>query len=412
MLKRTAVYLCILLTACSGDDESMSPIDQPTTDDSQDEIPTTETQTSSTCRTIRAGTLAEKRKIDIIMTVDQSASMADEIHAIESSINNGLNKQLEQHALDFRVTLLAYYGSSQRRTTKVIPMFNGLSEDFWPICIAPPLGGNACDLNPLMVDVNKDGVFDLKVTTPQPSTRFVHLNEPIDSDVLLDATKYAYNVSNRYPDAKTGWSGRLRSDALPVFLVFSDDEGVMTADQFENWLFSDPKHHFGTAAQRRYKFYSITGVLHRNDANDPWLPTEDVQVGCNRFSQTNSAYQDLSRRSGSLRFSLCQEPAKLDFERAFKVIGEQLNEHSVIRCEYNVPSPPAGKSLDLDAVRAVHKGADGVQHTLTRRSSAGDCKTHEGFYVDNNRVKLCPTTCSTLTKAEDIGLVVDFGCET
>jgi hypothetical protein len=86
---------------------------------------------------------------------------------------------------------------------------------------------------------------------------------------------------------------------------------------------------------------------------------------------------------------------------------------SQLGCEYGFPAPPAGQTLNVDAVNVDYTPASGAQTTL---SYSADCSDTNGWHYDNNQnptqVVMCSSICDTLKK--DTGGKVDiiFGCTT
>jgi hypothetical protein len=82
-------------------------------------------------------------------------------------------------------------------------------------------------------------------------------------------------------------------------------------------------------------------------------------------------------------------------------------------CEYGLPTPPAGQSLDVNAVNVNYTPTTGAQTTLTYNA---DCSDANGWHYDStsapSKIIMCPTICNTL-KADKGGKIdIIFGCTT
>jgi hypothetical protein len=88
-----------------------------------------------------------------------------------------------------------------------------------------------------------------------------------------------------------------------------------------------------------------------------------------------------------------------------KIKAEQLG------CEYTLPPPPAGKTLDVNAVNVDYTPAGGATQTLTYSAS---CSNANGWHYDSvtspTKIIMCANSCAVL-KADTGGKVdIIFGC--
>jgi hypothetical protein len=86
---------------------------------------------------------------------------------------------------------------------------------------------------------------------------------------------------------------------------------------------------------------------------------------------------------------------------------------SQLGCNYALPAPPAGQTLDVNAVNVDYTPAGMATQTLPY---SADCANANGWHYDSTSapttVVMCPTVCNTL-KADDTGKVdIVFGCTT
>jgi hypothetical protein len=82
-------------------------------------------------------------------------------------------------------------------------------------------------------------------------------------------------------------------------------------------------------------------------------------------------------------------------------------------CNFKMPAPPAGQTLDTKAVNIVYTGGDG-KHLVLDYST--DCASGNGWRYDNpaapSTITLCPSTCN-VARADRAGqLKIAFGCAT
>ena len=84
-----------------------------------------------------------------------------------------------------------------------------------------------------------------------------------------------------------------------------------------------------------------------------------------------------------------------------------------LSCDYTLPPPPAGKSIDVNAVN-VNYTTGGATSTL---GYSADCSNAKGWHYDSTttptKIIMCPTICSTLQNDTSGGKVdIVFGCST
>jgi hypothetical protein len=91
---------------------------------------------------------------------------------------------------------------------------------------------------------------------------------------------------------------------------------------------------------------------------------------------------------------------------------------AVIPCQYTIPPPPTGQTLDPGLVNVSFKDANGADSALFHVASEAMCDaTRGGWYYDSpnapTAVKLCKASCDAVTAAGSGSAVhVSFGCAT
>lgn len=85
---------------------------------------------------------------------------------------------------------------------------------------------------------------------------------------------------------------------------------------------------------------------------------------------------------------------------------------AAVGCTYNLPTPPAGKTLDVNQVNVVYETDSGKK--LVKYSA--DCSDSNGWRYDNKdaptQIMLCTSACGTVKAAQVTSLDVVLGCET
>lgn len=340
------------------------------------------------CATQKANAAIVREPVDIILTIDNSGSMQDEIDAVAKSINQNFATVLQTSGVDYRVILLSRHAKKGRATS---------------ICVLAPLGGTTvCPPTP---------------DQPAFTDRFYQYSLKVDSTnslVLLLGT-YDGSTPDEFKLAPMGWSAWLRPTAKKVFLEITDDNSAdMSSADFDAKLLALSPDNFGTAAHRKYTFHSIIGIGEKPKATDAWQPSEDIQMSlCTGNGDTvenpGVVYQELSKLTGGLRFPICQFTA---FDTVFQTIANDVVSHAGIACEFDIPPPPADSTLDLSKVAVSYDPGDGSgAKTYGQAMTAAECQP-DAFYIDTatNKIELCPDTCAAAQNGVNPNIDVLFTC--
>jgi hypothetical protein len=261
---------------------------------------------------------------------------------------------------------------------------------------------------------------------PVFSERFFQYSEKIESFDALNWILDGWSTppeNDDYADlAPMGWSPWLRDGAKKAFVIMTDDDESnddedtpLTADGFITALTTLSPAHFGSVADPTFTFHSIIGVAEKADPTAPYLPTEpavtDMCPGNSAVIESpGPTYQELSTRTGGLRFPICQFPG---YDAVFKAIAADVIVKAEIACDFEIPPPPEGEELDLEKVAVSKKLVDGTAlPPYGQAATPADCQA-DAFYIDQaqNRIFLCPETCAALEADPAGGVDVLFTCE-
>jgi hypothetical protein len=360
------------------------------------EVPFVPVDAADACLVERAESVQYKDPVDIIIVVDNSASMEGEVAATERNINENFATILRESGLDYRVILISLHRRALR---------SGYGPSATMVCVEAPLSGLAdCTSAP----------------EPKFSARFFQYSTRVESDDSLDIVLDTYappfdaGHEDEYDNARLGWSEWLRPDVKKVFLELTDDDENMTADDFLQALAELAPEHFGAdPSSPNFIFHSIVGMLEKKPSTDAYLPSEPLVVetcskGAANATSSGLVYQELSRRTAGLRFPLCQSSS---YDVVFREIAGDVVSQTGIACDFPVPAPPAGRSLDLDRVSvSLQPGGGSSAHTLGQAALLSDCES-DAFYIQDGRIQLCPDACAAVRADSKSRVDVLFGCE-
>jgi hypothetical protein len=358
-----------------------------------------QTGTAGACATAVSDAELTTQPVDILIVLDNSGSMHEEMGAVEKNINENFANVLGTSGVDYRVILLSRHRRGARTT--------GETEANTSVCVTQPLSG----------------LLTCPADLPVFTDRFYQYGQKIESFDALNWVLDAYDTPPSNSDGKklapNGYSPWLRAGAKKVILVLTDDnegnsgdDNPLTIPQFLQGLSQLSSAHFGTAEAPTFVFHSIIGVQEKPDPTQAYLPTEPVQVAkCTgngaSIPDSGRLYQELSIKTGGLRFPICQFPS---YDAVFKRIAEDVTVKTSLRCDFEVPMPPAGTTLELDKVAVNHVQVNGTKIKFGQAAIPADCQA-DAFYIENNRVWLCPAACDAVKADPGADVEVLFTCE-
>jgi len=346
------------------------------------------------CGTASAHATLETEPVDIIMIVDNSGSMKEELTSVENNINDNFATILKNSGVDYRLIAISRHRDDTNTS----------------LCVRAPLSMLASCPAP----------------APGISDRFFQFNTKIESDDSLDRILDTYiqpfggaclslcdngetsedDGDDNSGSTKLGWSEWLRPGAKKVFLEITDDNDDMPAATFVREL-TALSPDFGTVEAPKFIFHSIVGVVGKMPATEAYPPNEPIQtMRCENVSTAGETYQQLSILSGGLRFPICQFAA---YDVVFNRIAKDVIVSSKLDCDFAIPAPPPGRELELDKIAVSYSSGGMRVGDFGQVKSPSECRPN-AFYIENNRVFLCPEVCQTISKDPQGSVDVLFTC--
>lgn len=427
---------------------------------------------SAQCATASGGAVLNARPVDIIVSIDNSGSMTQEIVNVQQQITENFSEILQDSGIDYRVIMVSKYGWVQTAI--------GSSNN--PVCIAPPLGNAECtadDIPPLAFP---------GPSLPEPETqRFFHYSVDVDSNnmwcVLLDSYDAMGTLTDGNGDhplddsglAPDGWQEWLRPGSFKMFIGITDDHsgedgcGEFPAYNFDNaslviqedLTFDGPgdqddldaelqgardfdeelrtlaPEHFGEydAADpdqgRNYRWYSVVAYADGSgpaDEGQALGPDEPLRTGLceavvddpfsngtltNEGEGSGVGYQYLSVLTGALRFPSCYTD---QYSTIFQDVAQGVQEAATVPCEFNIDLDAINGIVNPNNVTVRYTPGTGDAETFTRVEARGDCSAQDEYYFEfasdgqPNRVVFCPSTCDKVQADKQSSVQIDFGC--
>lgn len=328
-----------------------------------------EPETGGECVSQSADAELSYRPVDVLVVVDTSNSMGAAIAAMQASINDDFAAILGASGLDYRVIVAA---------------------DYPTVCISPPLSGTDCDAAPV---------------APVVTDHYAHYDAATGSGSFLDnIVAWATN-----PDPggllPGGYVDALRPDAVKTIVGMTDGTSasneVTLAAAFDDALLALPGSPFGTAGDRQYVFHLFTSMPVNNPPAMPWGPADPL-------AGQGESIQQVAVLTGGLRFPFTQTQ---DFGAVFNTIATGVVEATPVSCEFAIPEPPPGESIDPDTIEIDYTpGGGGIPETFHQVVGPADCGA-DAFYIADGMVFLCPAACGVVQADTMAHLDVRYGCD-
>jgi hypothetical protein len=404
----------LVLAACGSDDDGTSNFNGTGTSSgssgssgfqSSGDLP--EAGPPPVCVAKEAEAAPGKRPVDIIIAIDNSVSMADEIAEVEAQINNNFSAIIEASGTDYRVIMLSNHGEHDVPGSPPPADPTRLQR----ICIKAPLSGTSCSPIPAV---------------PAETAKFVHHNVIVNSQDAFCQIIQTFNGPDRDGNHPQGWAPFLRANAFKVFAVMTDDRvntacngftfddknddpisGTTAANTFDSVLFGlSPQ--FGNASRRNYVWHSIVALapFDSNDLTKPHPPSAPIVVNqCSPGSEAPATgYQALSKLTGGLRYPTCG----LNFTTIFQAMAQDVIDSSVLACDYAIPANPSGGTID--PATAVVRYTSGATVTDFEQIPNATTCAPDKFYIEGDRIRLCPDSCLKVQNDPVAAVKILFGC--
>jgi Mg-chelatase subunit ChlD len=81
-------------------------------------------------------------------------------------------------------------------------------------------------------------------------------------------------------------------------------------------------------------------------------------------------------------------------------------------CEYAIPAPPTGQTLNRDQVNVLYTPDGGTTETIARDPSTTECNQGWQYTADGRNIVLCGDTCAAVRGDPSSSIEVLFGCQT
>jgi hypothetical protein len=240
--------------------------------------------------------------------------------------------------------------------------------------VPPPLSGGSCGNGP----------------------RFRLVDQKIESNDGLN------HVISKYPQ----YQDFLRPDAVKHFVAITDDNAtdspINSAQAFTSALAGlQPAGMFA-----KWQFHAIYAFGN--------IPIAGCFGPFGTGAQVGTVYANLVQQTQGAQGQICVD----NWQPVFTAITTAVVTGSKVSCEYAIPDPGAGQTLDPNKVNVDYlPGGNPPPQAILRVNTLADCGGggQGGWYYDDNanptKIILCPSTCTAVQSDPAAKIDVKFGCE-
>jgi hypothetical protein len=319
-------------------------------------------QPDASCASVSSEAQAQLQPADIIIAVDTSGSMSEEIAQVQQNLNK-FAQIITASGVDVHVVLIADAS----------------------MCIPMPLGNGSCN----GADENL------------PNYR--HVVQTVNSTDGLQV------ILNTHPD----WKDVLRPNATKTIAIVSDDDSDLAATAFINQLVALDPTFTGFKFDAIVSFDMCSPFCVINCATCTSSCCNKAQFCSPISAAEGKVYKQLVMQTGGVIGNLCIQ----NFDPVFQDMAKAVVTDAKISCEYAIPTPPDGQTIDPTLINVVHTSGSGTKNTIYNVPNGEmGCGTTGGWYFDNaaapTKIIVCSNTCAALQSTSGGKVEVLFGCAT
>lgn len=309
---------------------------------------------------------------DVVWAIDSSGSMVGSFPAIQEALST-FSQRVTDAGIDAHIILLAGADSG--------------------LCVPQPLGSGQC--GPALVPGGS------APDSREPYLR--HLDLPFGQDQGMSV------LLNNYP----AYKGLLRANAITHLVLTEDGAPPMSSAAVV-------EHIEGRTAAPG----TLQGPWTPGLQPDKWVFHGVVCEDVNRtgaclfsfaFEPPATTLELVAQTNGQLSNLDLAGSATDPFAQLLDRLAEQVIVGASVSCEYAIPTPPSGATLDKSAVN-VTLSAGGSDALFLQVPEDIPCGNHVGWTYDDwdtpTRVILCPAACEAAQSQASARVDVQFGCAT
>jgi hypothetical protein len=208
----------------------------------------------------------------------------------------------------------------------------------------------------------------------------------------------SHDALQKLLDSYPQYAEFLRPSAALHFVIVSDDESRMTAADFRAQM-----------EQLAGKTFTAHAIVSESVSGRACVGACGLALLCGA-ANPGLEYLALSDATSGQKSSICVS----DWSTVFEPLKTAVIASAPLPCEYALPAPPAGASIDPTRVNVGVLQAGTSSKTLPRAASSDACASAEAWFYDNpatpTMIRMCPAACSSISAGGSIEITL--GCET
>jgi hypothetical protein len=217
---------------------------------------------------------------------------------------------------------------------------------------------------------------------------YLYVPAPVDSHNALQL------LLNLYPQ----YSAFLRPNAPLHFIAVSDDESRLPAATFQPQM--------EMLAGKPFIFHAIAS----EDVNGfPCVGACGLPILCGGFAPGRQYYA-LADATGGQKISICIA----DWSMVFGPLQDAVIASVPLPCDYPIPPPPPGETLDRNKVNIEFIAPNAAQPVVfPRAGSEMECAGNTAWFYDpddSTLIRMCPAACSAVGEGGTVQ--IQLGCAT
>ena len=250
---------------------------------------------------------------------------------------------------------------------------------------ADAIGGAGLDHHVIMVA--KDNVA---AGTPlaADAAHYQHVATDVGSHDALE------KLLQSYPQ----YAGFLRPTAALHFVIVTDDESRMTAEAFRTEM-----------EALAGKTFTAHAIVSESVSGRACVGACGIFFLCGA-SSPGLEYLALSDATAGQKISICVS----DWSTVFEPLKTAVITSAPLPCDYALPAPPSGASLDPARVNVGVLLDGAASKTLPQAMDSAACESAEAWFYDDpsapTLIRMCPAACSSISGGGAIEITL--GCET
>jgi hypothetical protein len=225
---------------------------------------------------------------------------------------------------------------------------------------------------------------------------------PLSTDAahykFVPAAVDSHNALTLLLDQYADYQPFLRADASLHFIVVSDDESFVPAETFKSQMEekAGKKFHFHAIASESVDGFACVGSC-------------GIPIVCGG-SAPGTQYYALADATGGQKISICVS----DWSMVFGPLQSAVIASAPLPCDYTLPAPPRGETLDTNKVNLKFRAPSASDQTLPRAATVQACDKQLAWYYDDpatpKQIRMCPAACDAISGGGTVR--ISLGCAT